>query len=128
MHNERVVAVADLMDRIWAQERASGVELFNQLYWGRHLQEQPNGVLACVTPACVGGWALHLAGSRVRRWSAMRRAVDRWLDLTSEEGYRLFDCFPLGPHRRITARRAARVLRHFAETGKIDWRVRVKPP
>ena len=127
MHKKRVVAVADLMERIWAQERASGVALYSQLYWGRLLEEQPNGALACGTPGCVGGWALHLAGSRVRRWSMMRQAASRWLDLTFDEGDKLFDCFPLGPHRRVTARRAAKVLRHFADTGKINWRIRVTP-
>jgi len=86
----------------------------------------------CNTVACIGGWvdALILAdaGAPISR-SAIEDVPSYdgkdFLDLTPEQFFQLTSPKQkiAGPWEDITQEKAVRVLRHLAETGKVDWSV-----
>lgn len=87
----------------------------------------------CGTPSCIAG---HAEAEAVRNGAGMRsstcQTARRWLDITNAEADRLFEPIHLHAHfgapegslGYITRTHAAAVLRHFADTGEIDWRVK----
>ena len=89
----------------------------------------------CETPACIAGWARHLAGASLSDIGTGGGAVEHarlWLGLSAHpDSNDLFvpqseDAdWRAGPDDKgyITAKRAARTLRHLAYAGKVDWSV-----
>jgi hypothetical protein len=80
----------------------------------------------CGTTACIAGWAWHIAKGRVPDEGSyyVREEGAEFLGL--EVGSRTErDLFcPIDvPDHALTPARAAAVLRHLAETGKVDWSV-----
>lgn len=83
----------------------------------------------CGTPACIAGHAAALAGIDRTEGPAIARAARDWLGLDEERGSELF--WPENEHanwwgltrrfQKVTRAHAGAVLRHLAETGRIDW-------
>lgn len=73
----------------------------------------------CNTVACIAGWTCAAFASRGPSFTADDRATPI-LALSAEEASRLF--YPWG-HFDASPIQAARVLRHAAKTGVIDWSV-----
>ena len=80
----------------------------------------------CMTPCCIYGWADYLAAKEdndVYEWMGIdstwpylgdlfkpTHTDAHYMDLPGDSGY-------------ITAKHAARTLRHLAETGKVNWKI-----
>lgn len=82
---------------------------FNMLMW--------NDAEPCGTVCCIGGHIAPTGGDRLKQ-------VADQLGLTLDTADLL--CYPILPTDdwgRITPAQAARVLRHLAETGKVDWSI-----
>ena len=107
MNTENIIALADLIETL-PQAGFGSKEGFFMGNW-RH---------ACGTPSCIAGWAVHLAGIDCGPHQVPDKAAD-WLDLPIGEEWELFD--PDLPYSSITPQHAAKVLRHLAETGVVDW-------
>ena len=86
----------------------------------------------CGTPACVAGFTIELAGRETFKVNlSATEAATEALDLTLEQGLDLFhprgtsfdydSTIEPGEPGHITWKHAVRTLRHFAETGVIDW-------
>lgn len=76
------------------------------------------------SPACIAGHAVWLSGrwDRTSGWEPAPTNIAReWLGLTMSEAYDLFSNEP-DELASPTAQDAAATLRHFAETGVVDWR------
>ena len=91
----------------------------------------------CGTPACIGGWAAALsvdgrAPENVLMpiegtWAA--EAGQRWLGLTDQEAYQMFQSHPYTPdgeemdedQDQPTCAEALAMLRHAANTGEVVW-------
>jgi hypothetical protein len=109
MNTENIIALADLIETL-PQAGFGSREGFFMGNW-RH---------DCGTPSCIAGWAVHLAGIDCSRSQVADKAAD-WLDLYFEdEAQDLFEPSHL-PYEAITPQHAAKVLRHLAETGVVDW-------
>lgn len=80
----------------------------------------------CGTPACICGHALAVFDNKKYEEIKTRGCFDDWeiggaklLELSMEESDKLFY-----PNGNRTPKVAARVLRYFAKTGKVNWRVK----
>lgn len=82
----------------------------------------------CGVVACVAGHAAILGAypRRTRNWVTQEDAA-KWLELTPVESEELFvpdDILTDSVRRRsLTGPEAARVVRHLARTGEVDWSV-----
>ena len=132
MNRENVLKLADVVERS---------ETFDMIvYW----QVRPHDARRCGTPACIAGHAAALFfeehGRYVQRHpdggiyaSHTEQTAALFLGINGDRGQQIelfcpryedasCDAFPSEPGW-ISADRAAAVLRHFAETGEIDWSV-----
>jgi hypothetical protein len=109
MNTENIIALANLIETL-PQAGFGSKEGFFMGNW-RH---------DCGTPSCIAGWAVHLAGIDCSRSQVATKAAD-WLDLDIEDEQELFDPGHHLPYEAITPQHAAKVLRHLAETGVVDW-------
>lgn len=80
----------------------------------------------CNTVGCIGGWAAAFAKEDGDYSLSRRSAAQNWLGITLIQDTALFT--PMGWHspehaKEYTPQRAARVLRHLAATGNVDWSV-----
>lgn len=76
----------------------------------------------CGTTACIAGHAALLADPDVR-WPEVEGTAEAWLGVDRVQSMELFTPLPVDPWSKITASMAARVVRHLAKTGKVDWSV-----
>lgn len=111
----RILALADLIESLPHARRKGG---FHMNYF-RH---------TCGTPSCIMGWAYFIWGASDRmpfgaESDGMRCLLDR-RDLTEEERQAAWR-IALAPEcpnlNFITPTQAAACLRHYAETGVVDW-------
>ena len=70
---------------------------------------------------CIAGWALHLDGQDVLAPLLTGSPSTRARDLLGIDGDRASNLFFFGIHYHPTTKEAARVLRHLAITGEVDW-------
>lgn len=92
--------------------------------------EQPTGFnmksFGCGTAACIGGHAAYRQrqedpGTRYNP-NGLSGMASKWLGIDPQLGDRLY--YPaVDDYDSITPKQAARVLRHLAETGKVDWSI-----
>ena len=92
----------------------------------------------CGTPACIAGHAALLAEPDGQMVAATERCgphfkfsdgnigyisqiAQTWLGLGDWSADELFQGWPFGEDKEVTAAQAAQVLRHLAETGEVDW-------
>lgn len=76
------------------------------------------------TPACIGGWIDRVWPSEYYVTAPM--VLSRLTGTVGRDSdhYALFCCAGFSLlYSSITPRRAAQVLRHFAETGEVDWNI-----
>ena len=95
----------------------------------------------CGAPACIAGWtvALHNGSKSIKSLSEVQELAAEYLGISPEQERSLFcpeswktggkaDFFALpGDRNFITGRMAAAALRHFADTGTLDWTVEETP-
>ena len=77
----------------------------------------------CGTARCIAGWALHLDGQDVLAPLSTGSSSTRARDLLGIDGDRASDLFFSGIDYHPTTKEAARVLRHLAITGEVDWTI-----
>lgn len=75
----------------------------------------------CGTTLCIAGWMAVLDGNRARQNGAIRRAAKRAAGLTETQAENLFSPYLADGLCSVQPLQVVRVLRHFAETGEIDW-------
>lgn len=110
MNVERILELADIIEK-QPHTKVSSREGFNM---GSFEHD-------CGTPCCIGGWANALFGNGRQDCSD---DASGYLGLESEVGDELyFPCDTDVPLDAITPAHAAAVLRHLAETGRVDWSV-----
>lgn len=116
MNTDRIRQLADIIER-QPHTPITAESGFNMDNWTHD----------CGTPACICGWANsvqnELNGTEHRIGSPMH--ARNWLGLTTEQGEDLFRPFGIDNllWDSITPTHAAAVLRHLADTGKVDWSV-----
>jgi hypothetical protein len=118
MNKERIQALADLIEKQPHTDIADATGFNMDDY--RH---------QCGTPACIAGWATAMAddnpaGDEPIHGSPHYRAT-KFLDIGSEVGFHLFQPQTMSAYQwhLITPAQAAATLRHFANTGVVDWEV-----
>lgn len=122
MNIERINALADLIEQ-QPQSLHDDQPGFNMNRFVHH----------CGTPSCIAGWAAWEALQRPANIQETWREGERYRDvedeareylgIDAETAGRLFwgtDGIKLEP---ITKEQAARVLRHLAQTGEVDWSI-----
>lgn len=114
----RRVALALLTGELAMRKRGKKIG-YNQNCWSSDTQPDHSGH-KCGTTACIGGTAIAIFEPSFRglEWGSKAQEI---LGLTNGEREALFTSFV--PIKNPTAKQAAMVLFHFAETGKVDWRV-----
>ena len=122
LHTDRILQLADVIEQQpdTSVEAPSGFSMSDVRHY-------------CGTPCCIAGWALAAAGDTGPESMDLGNYVDvftragNYLGLVGEQDMDLFapayTVALLGDENHITARHAAAVLRHLAETGEIDWRI-----
>ena len=89
----------------------------------------------CGTPACIAGHAVILAGGRLSPSSYdnglcldqhggrshARVVAKEWMGLNERQANDAFDPCPYSWDHDTTPQDAAAMLRHLAETGKVEW-------
>lgn len=127
----RLLKLADIIENNKPIEWKGRPVKFDMSEWGHER--------SCGTAACIAGHAAILSGQPFdpkaeyalgyERGNTARKVAAEWLGIKDyEESIRLF--IPTnhgytGRLENITRRRAAAVLRSFAETGKITWNMRL---
>lgn len=125
MNTERILALADLIEKQphTTQEAPEGFTMVN---WNHD----------CGTPACIAGWACHVAlGGAVVLDINIEQTARRFLGLDAAEADALFEPDLRSDFEKehgfisstdvwddITPDHAARTLRRLAKTGKVDWK------
>jgi hypothetical protein len=123
MNKERVLALAELIEKqphVGKEEETT--EGFDMAQWFH----------PCGTPACIAGWTLALkygdwtpALQDKRGAGGVEADAADYLGL---EGTQSAQLFFVGHEAEksladVTPQDAAKLLRHFAETGKVDWSI-----
>jgi len=113
LNKELILKVADEIEAMPHGKYGRKLEViepgFNMSQWRREG--------ACGTICCIGG---HVSPS------GWYQGVAEAFNITEDDAHDL--CFPsFRQYYDITPARAARVLRHLAHTGKVDWSVASEP-
>lgn len=131
MNRENILRVADAIENGELVKRGIG---FNMAYYMDYATHRtPDRIDSCGTTACIAGWTFAIFrpdtdpdfvinGSGP---SIGRTAADL-LGLTPDQRSALFTPDDFGEEEEwtnITPAHAVAVLRHLAETGKVDWSV-----
>lgn len=127
MHTERILALADLIEK-QPHTTTESPEGFTMDNWHHD----------CGTPACIAGWACHvsLGGNVVLNKDVNIELTARYfLGLDAEKADALFQPDLRSDFEKeddfisatdawgdITPEHAARTLRRLAKTGKVDWK------
>lgn len=74
----------------------------------------------CNTPSCIAGFALAEAGGEAHDDWDVEKAAMQWLGLTHMQKVALFLAVN-HDQQQIKPSEAARCLRHYAETGQVNW-------
>lgn len=90
-----------------------------------------NWTHTCGTPACIAGWANFVRTDDDGTFLGDMSAAAMWLGITKSQAEELFapdedfeeEDGPLFLWSEITPTHAAAVLRHLADTGRVDWSV-----
>jgi len=118
MNKERILDLADIIEN----DRLPLVR-FDINWWARREYESPH---ECGTIACIAGYAVAAAyGNRIAKHfkTDVGGEARRILGLTVDEARELFSDGWRTLKPRPTNKQAARVLRHLAATGKVDWSI-----
>lgn len=122
MNKERILHLAD------AIETGSEILGFNMNYEYATLDDPScdKSDHGCGTVACILGWTVHLFCKRPTLCQLQdRHLAASLLAINEDKAYHLF--YPSQrygvKYSEVTPQKAARVLRHLAETGKVDWSV-----
>ena len=78
----------------------------------------------CKTTACIAGWTLSLLKPKWEDLNAhdIEQGARSILGLDQEQAEDLFYLPDYMSRNSVTAKQAARTLRHLAETGEVDWK------
>ena len=126
MNKERIRHLADVIERQPDAQAKLGAGFCMRKFFHE-----------CGTPACIAGWAHALFSDPVDDALHFRASYsDEILGLSRRQGDLLFE--PDNEHAYfgavygetgyVSAKRAAAVLRHLADTGEVDWSVRPETP
>ena len=107
MNKENVLELAEYIE---LQPR----EMFDMSSWGDDHDGNP-----CGAPACIAGHCHRMIGGQSMDCCEILGSASSFLDIPAEMAFDLFE--PLFIPGKVTASRAVRQLRHFAETGEVDW-------
>jgi len=101
-HRERLRYMADLLEALPEDGR------FNLSSWD----------------SCICAWTHHASGQSHRPLAKLNpiHVAREWLGIPLREAEQLFSP-DLGMYGDVTAKQAARVLRHYVDTGNVDWQV-----
>jgi len=104
---DRLIYMADLLDQLPDDGR------FNLREW----------------ETCICAWTHHAAGQTHRPLARLNpiHLARQWLGIPLDEATRLFHP-DLDTYGDVTAKQAARVIRHYADTGKVEWTVAALVP
>ena len=114
MNSKRLMILADRIDGL------------PYVGWNEAVRERPGFNMGfshygCQTPACLAGWArVEFGASPIEALNLTEREF--WALAAPENKYADYTARP-GDQGFITSQHAAAVLRHAANTGKIDWSV-----
>ncbi len=125
MNKKRVLKLANFIEN--REIKSLG---FNMMYYVSEINpENDNSGHGCGTAACIAGWCYAMMTSLKKLTEEYGTNDIKWcsssyLELTLNETFELF--LPMGrriPLGDITPEHAVATLRHFAETGKVDWNI-----
>lgn len=73
---------------------------------------------------CICAWTIHAAGQTHRPLAQLNPVylARQWLGIPEREARRLFTP-ELDVYGDVTAKQAAKAIRHYADTGEVDWSV-----
>lgn len=123
MDKERILHLADVI------EKGSDQLGFNMAFY-EYLTSNPDLDMSghkCGTVACIAGWAVHTFPPDDRYATAWTAARDQ-LGLTTFQADQLFEPSVDAAYEKATPEIAAKVLRHLAETGEVEWERFVAEP
>lgn len=130
MRVDRIMTLAAIVENGLGIDRKGRPIGFNMRIWAGRSGYVPSKTVPtakCGTVACIGGHAEILWGGEDAEYlgddSAAADAADK-LGLDMEAAFELFYPTGIADYNRITAKRAARVLRRLAKTGVVDWSIR----
>jgi hypothetical protein len=148
MNKENLLKLAEVLESEQAQKHFDMTQWithhpnYNNLDWQEHHERVNESVLKeavkdCGTVACIAGWAATLATPDQKlifvSGASVQQTAEDWLELDKAEAVMLFIPWSASYYadrskykrnsNTITAGEAARVVRHLAETGKVDWSV-----
>lgn len=74
--------------------------------------------------SCICAWTIHAAGQTQRPLARLNpiHVARQWLGIPLHEATELFHP-NLDTYGEVTAKQAAKVIRHYADTGDVDWSV-----
>lgn len=121
MFKKRLLKLADIIDGTTKPLKDEGKPVrFDMSRYISHTE--------CGTACCIAGTAALLADPNgVTEWTA-NDIAKKWLGLDAYDASVLFLPYSYNGSAdwsRITSRRGAAVLRHFAETGEIKWNMKL---
>jgi hypothetical protein len=126
MNKENILKVADAIENA-TLTKDHGIG-FNMAYFfesSGHLEDHTHQ--ECGTTACIAGWASLISEKEVAARDdpdVMEDVAMEYLGLSNMQAVDLFYARCVRkPMADITQAEAVRVLRHLAETGKVDWSI-----
>jgi len=95
------------------------------IYMADLLEQLPEGKFDLSQwESCICAWTIHVAGQTHRPLADINpiHVARLWLGVPLDDATRLFHP-DLSIYGDVTAKQASRVIRHYADTGKVNWSV-----
>lgn len=121
MNKENVFKLADVIEN--REIENLGFDMGYEYHEFDYSRQDSDGH-ACNTVACIAGWAAIYNGEKITYdtpHTIIVESAQNFLDIEQEQMIDLFYPFQLANFEKITSKQAAKTLRLFAKTGKIDW-------
>jgi hypothetical protein len=123
MNKERLLLLADMIENSTPPKNFPDLYFNMANYWegpeDKGFDPVDQEYHTCGTGACIAGWATATFGSGTTKHERIQREAMCLLELTPCQADRLF--IPNDPSDDHTTEIAPAVIRHFVETGEVDW-------
>lgn len=119
MNTERILKLADHIEKL-EHVSCSQSKDYSDKYFNMNVYVFDY----CGSPACIAGHAVHMFSDEPNKrihFDLIRKRAQDLLGLDLSECYELFNVNGRDVLYTTTPKHAAATLRHFAETGVIDW-------
>lgn len=127
VNRENVTKVADAIENHSIKWLGFNMDSWLEKASDRYASGRDKSGHKCGTVGCIGGWTdvIRLNLTEDSDHDQVLNLPDHesaaFLGLSAREGASLFHPYEIRDWTKITPAHAVRVLRHLAETGKVDW-------